>query len=173
VHLKKIRKIWNSVSTVLIVIVVLLALALAGVRLFGLKVFSVLSGSMEPTYHVGSIIYVKEVDPKDVNVGDPITFVLDESLTVATHRVVEINTGDDGMLRFRTKGDANQTEDGGKGVHEKNLIGKPVFTIPFLGYLAACIQAPPGRYIAIALVVLLLISFILPDLLFPEDRKKK
>ena len=48
-----------------------------------------------------------------------------------------------------------------------------MFTIPYLGYLAAYIQAPPGRYIAIALVVLLLISFILPDLLFPEDRKKK
>ncbi|MBQ1712541.1 MAG: signal peptidase I [Firmicutes bacterium] len=171
--MKKFKKIWNSVATVLVVIVVLLALALAGVKLFGLKVFSVLSGSMEPTYHVGSVIYVKDVDPKDVKVGDPITFVLNESLTVATHRVVEINTGEDGMLRFKTKGDANQTEDGGKGVHEKNLIGRPVFTIPYLGYLAAYIQDPPGRYIAIALVVLLLLLFILPDLLIPEDRKKK
>ena len=167
------RKIWNTVTTVLVVLVLLLAVALVGVRLVGFRVFSVLSGSMEPTYHVGSLIYVKSADPKDIKVGDPITFVLNESLTVATHRVVEINTGEDGMLRFKTKGDANETADGGEGVHEKNLIGRPVFTIPYLGYLAGYIQAPPGRYIAIAAAVLLLALFFLPDLIWPKDRKKE
>lgn len=42
------KKIWNVFSSVLVVLAVLLALALVGVRLFGLQVFSVLSGSMEP-----------------------------------------------------------------------------------------------------------------------------
>ena len=45
---------------------------------------------MEPTYHVGSLLYVKKIAPEAVQVGDPITFVLDENLTVVTHRVVEI-----------------------------------------------------------------------------------
>ena len=168
----KIKKIWNAVSTVLVIIVVLLAIALVGVRLMGLKVFSVLSGSMEPTYHVGSVIYVKEVDPKDIKVGDPITFVLNESLTVATHRVVEIHTGDDGMLRFKTKGDANAAPDGGEGVHEKNLIGRPVFTIPLLGYVAAYVQQPPGLYVGIAVAAILLLLFFLPDALFGDEKKK-
>ncbi len=48
-----------------------------------------LSGSMELTYHVGALIYVKEVDPSEIQVGDAITFLPSED-TVATHRVVEI-----------------------------------------------------------------------------------
>lgn len=39
-----------------------LKILLAPVML-GLQVFTVLSGSMEPTYHTGSLIYVKKVDP--------------------------------------------------------------------------------------------------------------
>ena len=56
--MKKLKKIWNIFTTVLTVIAILLAVALVGVRLFGFQVFSVLSGSMEPEYHVGSLIYV-------------------------------------------------------------------------------------------------------------------
>ena len=57
------RKIWNIVSTIIVALVVLLAVLLVGVRLVGIQVFTVLSGSMEPTYHTGSVIYVKKVDP--------------------------------------------------------------------------------------------------------------
>ena len=60
--MKKLKKIWNIFTTVLTVIAILLAVALVGIRLFGFQVFSVLSGSMEPNYHVGSLIYVTEVD---------------------------------------------------------------------------------------------------------------
>ena len=126
---------------------------------------------MEPAYHVGSLIYVKNTDPDDVQVGDAITFVLDESLTVVTHRVVEIETDEDGAIRYTTKGDANETVDGSP-VHEKNLVGKPVFTIPYLGYVANVVQKPPGKFIAIAVIVILLILLFLPDL-FGGSRKKK
>ena len=57
------KKAWNIISSILVALVVLLAIALVGVRLFGLQVYTVLSGSMEPTYHTGSLIYVKRVDP--------------------------------------------------------------------------------------------------------------
>ena len=137
------RKIWNAVSTALVVLVVILALLLVGARLVGLQVFTVLSGSMEPTYHTGSLIYVKKVDPLTVQAGEVITFMLDED-TVATHRVVEVvpDEEDASVVRFRTKGDANDSEDGGL-VHSNNLLGTPVFTIPYLGYVANYIQ--PGR----------------------------
>ena len=52
----KLKKTWNIISTVLVAVVVILALLLAGARLLGMQVFTVLSGSMEPTYHTGSII---------------------------------------------------------------------------------------------------------------------
>ena len=45
------RKIWNVVYSVIVAVVVLLAVAFVGVRVVGLQPFTVLSGSMEPTYH--------------------------------------------------------------------------------------------------------------------------
>ena len=172
-----IKKIWNFITTVLVVMVVILALLLVGVRLMGLQVYAVLSGSMEPAYQTGSLIYVKEVDPFTLQSGDVITFMLNED-TVATHRIVGVvpDETEPGTIRFRTKGDANEFEDG-QLVHYKNVIGSPVFTIPGLGYISSFIQRPPGMYYAIAGgIVLLLLTFI-PDLLADEEepppRKKR
>ena len=170
---KTVKRIWNWFTTVLVAVVVILALLLLGARLIGLQVFTVLSGSMEPTYHVGSLIYVKDVDPFELESGDVITFMLDED-TVATHRIVEVvpDESDSAVVRFKTKGDANEAEDGSL-VHYKNVIGSPVFTIPKLGYVANYIQNPPGTYIAISAGAFLLLLVFLPDLFGSDDEEKK
>ena len=169
---KTVKKIWNWLTTILVVLVVILAILLVGARLVGLQVFTVLSGSMEPTYHVGSLVYVKKVDPFQLKSGDVITFMLDED-TVATHRVVEVvqDEEDASVIRFRTKGDANEAEDGSL-VHYRNVIGTPVFTIPKLGYLANYIQHPPGTYVAISAGAILLLLVFIPDL-FSDDKKEQ
>lgn len=169
---KTVKKIWNIATNMIVGIAVLLAVALVGVRLVGFQVFSVLSGSMEPTYHVGSLIYVKDVDYQELQPGDVITFMMDED-TVATHRIVEVvpDENEPETLRYRTKGDANEAEDG-KLVHYKNVIGSPVFTIPKLGYFADYIQKPPGTYVAISVGAVLLLLVFLPDL-FSSDEKDK
>lgn len=170
---ENVKKIWNAFTSVLVALVVILALLLVGVRLVGMQVFTVLSGSMEPTYHVGSLIYVKNVDYRELKSGDTITFMLDES-TVATHRIVEVVPDEDDptVLRYRTKGDANAAVDGGL-VHYKNVIGMPVFTIPYLGYVANFIQNPPGSYIAISAGAVLLLLVFLPDLFSDGQDSKK
>lgn len=80
--MKAVRRLWGIVSSAVLGLIVLLALALVGVRALGLTPYAVLSGSMEPTYRVGSLIYVKKVDPAEVQVGDPITFVVNDDLLV-------------------------------------------------------------------------------------------
>lgn len=173
-----IKKIWDVTSSVLVGVVVVFAVLLIGVRLFGIQVYSVISGSMEPEYPVGALIYVKEVKPSEVEVGDVITFVLSNE-TPATHRVIAIDK--DAQL-FYTQGDANyqiNEETGEKvymedpPVHFNNLIGKPVFKIPVLGYIAYYIQHPPGMYIAIAAGAILLILVFLPDLFKSEKKETK
>lgn len=166
---KNVKKIWDSVTTVLVVLVVIFAIFLMGSRLVGLQVFNVISGSMEPTYSVGDLLYVKTVDPDSVRVGDPITFVLNEDLVVATHRVVRVDSEN---RHFYTKGDANETEDAAP-VHFNNLIGVPMFAVPLLGYVSAYIQSPPGMYVAIALGVILLAVVFLPDIMTKETKKEK
>lgn len=170
---KSLKKIWNVISTILVALVVLLALLLVGARVVGLQVFTVLSGSMEPTYHTGSLIYVKKVDPYTIEEGQPITFMLNEN-TIATHRVVGIvpDEEDPTVIRFRTKGDANDAEDGGL-VHYKNVIGTPAFSIPYLGYVADYIQHPPGMYVAISAGAVLLLLVFIPDILDSNGEEKK
>ena len=171
--MKTIAKVWNAITSILVVIVIILALLLAGVRLIGFQVFTVLSGSMEPAYHTGSLIYVKEVDYRDLGEGDVITFMLNED-TVATHRIVGVvpDENDPSVVRYRTKGDANDAEDGSL-VHYKNVIGSPVFTIPYLGYVANYIQNPPGTYIAMSGGAILMILVFLPDLLGSDEAEEK
>ena len=170
------KKIVNIFSTVLLVIVISLAGMLVVPKVFGADPYTVLSGSMEPTYHVGSVIYVVDVDPNKLKVGDPLTYVIGGG-TVVTHRIVDIVSDEDNptQIRFQTKGDNNNTEDGAL-VRPENIIGKPIFSIPLLGYIAHYIQTPPFSYLAIGgCAVILLLTFI-PDLLdslFEEDKKKE
>ncbi len=164
--LSAVKKIWNITATIIVVLAVIFAILLVGVRLFGIQVYSVVSGSMEPEYPVGSLIYVKKVDASEIEVDDVITYVLPDN-TPSTHRVVRI---DEENQCFYTKGDANEIEDGSP-VHFKNLIGTPVFKIPYLGYVAYYIQHPPGMYIAVAAGAILLLIVFLPDL-FKKGKKK-
>ena len=166
---KQVQKVCNAISTVVVVLVVILALLLVGVRLVGLRPMCVLSGSMEPNYHTGSLIYDKKVDPFTLKEGDVITFMVSED-TLATHRIVGVVPDEDepGTIRFRTKGDANDAEDGTL-VHYKNVVGTPVFTIPYLGYFSNWITHAPGKYIAITAAVVFLILLFLPDMLKKAD----
>ena len=162
------KKIWNITSTVLVVLIVLCAVFLMGSRLMGYQVFTIISGSMEPEYNVGDLIYVKKVDPQDIKVGDDITFILNEDLVIATHRVVRIDAENQ---HFYTKGLANEIEDSDP-VHFNNVIGVPKFSIAKLGYVSNFIQNPPGTYITIGLGVLLILIVFLPDIISKKEKEE-
>jgi len=164
---KKFEKIWDIVSTCLVVVVVLCAVFLMGSRLVGYQCYNVISPSMDPEYKVGDLIYVKKVDPSTIKVNDVITFVVNEELVVGTHRVVRVDAEN---KRFYTKGDANNTEDGSP-VHFNNVIGVPQFSIPKLGYVSDFIQNPPGTYITIAVAAVLIIIVFLPDMIVKKKEE--
>lgn len=159
------KKIGSGLSTAVVIVAVSMALLLAGARVLGLQVYTVLSGSMEPNYHVGSIIYVKEVDPATLQVGDAISFMISDN-TVATHRIVEVlpDENNPSVIRFRTKGDNNDIEDTNP-VHCNNVLGKVVGTIPLLGYVSDFVQNPPGTYITLGAAAILVLAVFLPDII--------
>lgn len=165
----KIKKIWDIFSTIVVVLMVLAAVFLMGSRLLGYQCYSVISGSMEPEYSVGDLIYVKKIPVSGITVGTPITFVLNEDLVVATHRVIEVDAANQ---RFYTKGDANEIADS-EPVHFNNVIGVPQFSIPKLGYVSDFVQNPPGTYITVVVGAVLIFFAFVPDMFSKKEKEEK
>ena len=104
-------------------------------RVGGGTPYTVLTGSMRPTYPPGTLIVSRPVDPTDVHIGDAITFQLKSGEpTVVTHRVIATRLGEDGKLEFLTKGDANNTQDK-DAVRAVQVRGRLWYAVPYLGHV--------------------------------------
>ena len=103
--------------------------------------------------------------------GPNLVKILTEKGFDVTYTAIVPDEADPTVIRFRTKGDANDAADGSL-VHYKNVIGTPIFSIPYLGYVAEYIQHPPGMYIAISAGAILLLLVFIPDI-FADDKDKE
>lgn len=94
---------------------------------------AVLSGSMDPMMRVGDIVVVHKVNPETVEPGDIIAFKdpSGRKNVIITHRVIAYDREGGG---FKTKGDACEDPDQFV-VKKEDVVGKPVFLVPFAGYL--------------------------------------
>ncbi|KKQ69669.1 MAG: Signal peptidase I [Candidatus Shapirobacteria bacterium GW2011_GWE2_38_30] len=100
--LAKIFNIFYKILTVLL-IAIILTIATSLIPLPGnYRIYSVVSGSMEPALHVGSIVFVRPLS--DYQIGDIVTFKTpkDPKNTV-THRLTAKDTSKDQII-YSTKG---------------------------------------------------------------------
>jgi signal peptidase len=130
------RPIAGRACTALLIAVVL---AVVTAALAGWQVETVLSGSMEPAIPVGGVVVTCPVSPEDVRAGDIITFR--SGGHHVTHRVTAVVEGS--PARFVTRGDANEDADP-VPVATGDVVGRVLFSLPFLGYLAAFVRTPAG-----------------------------
>ena len=93
--------------------------------LFGYSLFTVGSGSMEPTLSIHDKILIKESN--EYQPDDIVTYVINGENYV-THRILSIEDG-----KAITKGDANNTED--DPVEVSSIIGKFVKKASFLDFI--------------------------------------
>ncbi len=161
------KKICSFLSGLLLIILVALAALLLVPRLFGYQNMAVLTGSMEPKYPVGSLIYVKEVDPVTLKIGDVITYRLDSD-TVVTHRIVEIDSEKKEVI---TKGDANNVNDS-KPISYSNIMGKASWCIPYLGYISIYIKTPVGIMIGCGIAAIIILLTFLPEILSKDEENE-
>lgn len=119
----------------------------------------VLTGSMEPTISSGDLIICKQIDTTKVRKGDVITFFDPEGngTSVLTHRVVEV-IQDGNTLSFKTKGDANNTEDA-KPVQAGKVIGIYKTKISGAGNIAMFMQTPVGLVVCVGIPFILLVGY--------------
>lgn len=98
---------------------------------------------MEPTVKTGSLILTKYTNPKELQKGDIITFLPPEqNAEFITHRITKADHQKN-LSTFRTKGDNNANEDlwrlaGGA------VIGKVIYTIPYLGFPLSFVKSQVG-----------------------------
>ena len=133
------------------------------------KLMIVQSGSMAPAIKMGSVVAVKPAD--DYKIGDIITFgPYTRTKAPTTHRIYDIKvTG--GEPIYITKGDANNAPDQ-REITKRDVIGKVLFSVPYLGYAVDAAKKPIG----FALIIIVPATLIIIDeikKIFGEIKKKK
>lgn len=146
------------VTTVAVLVAVLVVTAVLVVpRVTGGAALTVLSGSMTPTYPVGSIVVVVPTDPTTIQPGDVITYQAAPGVAeFVTHRVVRVQH-DTQPLSFVTKGDANTGEDR-EPVPVGAVRGTVRFHLPHLGTVGDVVRTPPGMLALGGPLVLLFVA---------------
>lgn len=119
---------------------------------FNIKTFCIISGSMEPTIHVNDVVLIKEVPQNQINNGDIISFK--SGGDIITHRIINIENTESGMLLYTTKGDANNIEDEEKIIFE-DIEGKYVGKIPKIGKIILALKSKTTLGIVLAILIFL------------------
>lgn len=162
------KKICSILSTMILIVLTLVAAALVIPKILGYEQYAVLSGSMEPEIPVGAIVYTKAAAGDSLKAGDIITYEITGNTRV-THRIVSIDEAEGTVV---TKGDANDAEDASP-VRFENIRGVYVFDIPYLGYISIYGKTPLGIGVICGIVVIVILLNFLPDALSGEEEKKK
>lgn len=80
---------WLALAICGILAVLTILLVLPG--LFGIHPLIVQSGSMEPVYPKGSMVYIRSVDPYRLSEGNIVTYRLEDGKTLVTHRIMRMD----------------------------------------------------------------------------------
>jgi len=204
-----IKKLWKNEYFQTVVVVALIAVVIFGFW-FGSQLvlntkippaLAVISGSMcipydgscdgwthpfDPTLHVGDIIVIQGVDPKDLNTNYPNSDIIvfhrpDKPSELIVHRIVKEETIN-GKLYFYTKGDGNPPEkwpapatgtDFWGAVSEDAIEGKVIMRIPWIGLIAIKMQqlGVKGGYV-IPVILIIIIALVILEFIVPLLRHK-
>ena len=143
-----------------------------GPRFLPYQTYTVLSGSMEPTLPVGSVIIAVPARGEELNTGDIITVANPQHAGVlVTHRIIAIGNGPEGRT-FQTKGDANNVADSWV-VPGTGNGWRYAFSIPYLGYALSTLQSDIGRMLLLVIPTVLLAGLLLVEIWLPARTPEK
>lgn len=135
--------------------------------LTGRELFIVGGGSMEPSIPIGSLVIATPTDAMTVAAGDVVTIRADNGVIV-THRITRVVDLPEGRF-FEMKGDANESPDGGL-VPARAIVGAADQYVPYAGYAQAFLSTVPGVIAALAVLGVLLLTYLLFEILEPTPR---
>ena len=180
--LKKIFKIIKSIINTIIVVVVLAFVLIVCLQRFSgnkisflnYRMFTVVTGSMEPKYKIGDVLIAKEKDPSEVKIGDAISYLAEKGEiknNVITHEVVNITQNEKGEYLFHAKGLINLVED--PVVHESQLYGVVVYKTKLLSFVRKIISTDIGMLLLIIIPILYIIVSEMIAILIEKEEKRR
>lgn len=127
------------------------------------RMFTVVTGSMEPVYKVGDVVISKEVDPSTIKKDDDIVYLGEKDDfkdKIVTHRVIDIENRN-GEYYFTTKGVANEYSD--PVISSNQVYGKAVYKPVILSFLSGVLNTKLGFYLLIFVPIAFLIFLEILD----------
>ncbi len=189
----KFKKVTTVISWIIFAVLIILAALLiyyfVAMKIYAKRgrgyepafsLYTIISPSMDPNIKVYDVVINTKVkSPKDIKIGDIITFnstdfEIGKSISV-THRVVEILVDSKGHYSYSTKGDNNMMKDP-KPVPFESITGKVSVVVPQLGQLQFFVASRAGWLLVVVVPALfILIKDILKVLriISPDPKKTK
>lgn len=141
----------------ILIVVILQRVSNNTLSLGGFKIFNIVTGSMEPKYHVGDILISKEIEPKEIKVGDDVVYQGKEGNfagKIVTHQVINIEE-ENGTYKFHTKGIVNTEED--PIVGQEQVMGRVIYKIKSISYISKMINNLYSFYFVIFIPIGILV----------------
>ena len=155
--------------------------------IFGYRMFTVATGSLEPVYNVHDVLLVKDTEPSTLKVGDDIAYLGNRDAVkglVVTHRIIRIETLDDNKVHYTLKGVNNKYED--PSITEDQILGKVLGKVYVVNFINHVVKNIYGFFFLVFCPLVLVIFLEIADtiieakveknelrLIEKEDKKKK
>lgn len=169
------RSVIENTKFVFILIAVYVGITLALTYIPFLQVYNtytIRTDSMEPVLMVGDVVFIENIDPKDVQVDDIIAFYIDVTNDgeddVIIHYIDEIIQHDENTLVFKSRPEVSNLQDRWT-IEETDIIGVYKYKIDDIGKILLFLNSWIGR---IVLLVDIVLVWIIVDLVFPKKTKE-
>lgn len=174
---KKIKNIIATAVLLLLVAVIVFAtiqrISGKSPSIFGYQIYRISSGSMEPELEIGDIILCKQIDIREVHLGDVVTYTATSGELAGqaiTHKVIRQTYFENGYYYIETKGIAEGAL-ADDPVREDALLGKMQTKIPLLKHVFNIFLSPFGYILVVALILLAFSKEIFTALSFAIGKK--
>lgn len=167
------KRITAVASALVLFLIVLSTVVILIPLVLNISPYIVKDETMSPKYLKGGIVFIEEKDPEKILVGDVITYFENQGENVKTRRVVAVEKESNGYF---VKGDTTEQMEMGM-VHKRNLIGQPLFFIPYIGFFLSkgFIEFAKIGLVIVALVLTAIAILVQRERLkedFPTDNKE-
>ena len=117
----------------------------------------VLSGSMEPAFQRGDLLFLTNYQEEEIRVGEIVVFKIEGRDIPIVHRVLKLHEKEDGSIKFLTKGDNNSVDDRGLyapgqlWLDRKDVVGRARGFLPYVGIVTIIMNDyPKFKYAVLA-----------------------